>query len=136
MVLYRLSHIRNCITWQVVEIHPTQVVAFIRLGIDDLALPMMDLHEEIDALIALDAMHDRREKDIVRFDSDPDLFLCLTSRRGSDSFIPIQMPCRDAVFAIAIARVETASDKDLILANKKQMDSNRECCAHIFGMSL
>jgi hypothetical protein len=88
------------------------------------------MDKEIDALVTLDAVHDRREDSFPRFNLDPDLFFRFTRGCCDHSFPSIQMPSRDAVFAIAKARVITARQQYLILSEEKEMDSDRKFCAH------
>ncbi len=57
--------------------------------------------------------------DIDSLDPDADLFARFTGRRGHDGLASIQVPGRDAVLSVAVARVETAKQQDLIASKEK-----------------
>jgi hypothetical protein len=107
MIAESLPDIRNKICREVLEIHPAQVVTFVRFGIEWLSLPLLDLDKKIHALLLFHAVHDRGKGHIARLDPDADLFLCFTSCGVHDSFTAIQMTGRDAVLPIGITGVET-----------------------------
>lgn len=101
------------------HIRPAQLIAFLRLGIDRLAVPLVDMHKEIHPLIVLDAVHHTGEECPGCLDPDADLFLRFTPGRAHHTLVPIQVPGRDAVFAVPVACVETAQQQDAVLAEEE-----------------
>src|SRR5512146_2250330 len=113
MILDGSAYVGDGVWRQGTEIDPAQLVAFMRLIVKGLPGPGADLHKEVDALVALIAVHDAREEDVGSIDLHANLLGRLALSGSQNGLIAIQVPGGDTVFPVTVAGVEAAQQEDL-----------------------
>src|SRR4030067_1662384 len=106
VVFNRLTDVRDRVLRQRICGSPAKLVTFVGFVIHGFTLPGTDLNKEVDPFIVLPAVHHAGKLDVLRTDANTDLFTGFTDGGSHDGFASIQMTGGQAVFSVAIARVE------------------------------
>jgi hypothetical protein len=130
VVFERLTDIRDGILRQRMDVSPTKLVAFVRFVIHWFTLPRTDINEEVDPFIVLPAVHHAGKLDVLLEDTDTDLFSRFTDGGSHYGFASIQVASGQAVFSVAITRVEAAQEQNPIPTQENEMHCNWELDAH------
>jgi len=122
----RPADVGNHVLWEVIQVKPGQVIAFVRLLVPDLARPGRDSNEEIDTFIVGKPMHDADDLQIRGREGYPDLLPGLTRGGGNDSLASIQVTGDNAVIAVLVAGIVAAQQEHTVVTNEEEMHGGYE----------